>query len=126
MNERYVEVRRESFIAYLEGAGFSPDPEARGELVYQRRHAVDPTMFVKIYTSLPLAAGDARPSGADAIRVMLVFKNERTGKSGCLFKTSRVYRTGTEAGVMERTLQRARECWMEGNRRVRVRTQPAA
>jgi hypothetical protein len=126
MSERYVEVSRESFISRLEQAGFKPDPEARGELVYQRQHDLDPTMFVKIYTSLPLNGGDVRPAGADAIRVLLVFNNPRTGRSGCLFKASRVYRTGTEAGVLDRTLQRARECWADGNRRARGVKKPAA
>jgi hypothetical protein len=117
MTARYVEVDRAAFRAALESAGFTPDPEAVGELVYVRQHHKDPTMFVKIFTSLPLNAGNARPPGADAIRVLLIFKNSQTGKSGCLYKTSRVYRTGSQEAVIRRTIDRAREAYGEGNRR---------
>lgn len=116
---RYVEVDRNVFCNALQEKGFSPDPDARGELVYIRQHHLDPTMYVKIYTSMPLRSGDARACGADAIRVMLIFKNDRTGRSGCLHKTSRVYRTGSEGAVIERTLERAREAYGAGNKRVK-------
>ena len=119
MNTRYVEVDRSAFCKALEQAGFSPDPEARGELVYVRQHHKDSTMFVKIYTSMPLSSGDARPKGADAIRVLLVFENKQTNRSGCLHKCSRVYRTGSQEAVIERTLERAREAYREANRRVK-------
>lgn len=117
---RYVEVSREALVGALERAGFTPYP-SRGELVYARKHHLDPTMLVKVYTSLPLQAGDARGCGEDAIRVLLVFENERTKASGCLYKASRVYRTGSEQAVVERVLERARECYREGNRRCKER-----
>lgn len=119
MTKRYVDVNREAFITALEAKGFSVDPEAKGELVYVFQHKVDPTMFVKIFTSLPIASGDSRGCGQDAIRVLLIFKNQITGKSGCLYKASRVYRTGSERAVIERTLERAREAYQEANRRLR-------
>ena len=50
---------------------------------------------------------------------MLIFKNDRTGRSGCLHKTSRVYRTGSEAAVIERTIERAREAYGAGVKRVK-------
>jgi hypothetical protein len=115
----YVQVPRDRFVAALELAGFSTDPDQRGELAFIRQHHLDPTMYVKIFTSLPLDAGDVRAKGTDAIRVVLIFKNPRTGRSGGLFKTTRVHRTGTAAGVIERTLERAREAYAEGNRRVK-------
>ena len=121
MNKRFVEVDRQKFCAALEAKGFSVDPEAKGELVYVRQHHLDPTMWVKIYTSMSVSGGDVRGCGEDAIRVLLIFKNERTGKSGCLHKTSRVYRTGSEAAVIERTIERAREAYAAGNDRVRNR-----
>jgi hypothetical protein len=119
MASRYVEVDRTNFCNALEAAGFTPDPEARGELVYHRRHHIDPTMFIKVYTSMPLKSGDARGCGADAIRVLLIFKNDRTERSGCLYKAPRVYRTGSEAAVIERTIERARDAYREGNKRVK-------
>lgn len=115
MNTRYVQVDRTRFCEALESKGFTPDPDARGELVYIRQHHVDPTMFVKIFTSMPLNGGDARSAGQDAIRVLLTFNNPKTGASGCLFKATRVYRTGSEEAVIERTLERARDAYREAN-----------
>lgn len=116
----YVQVDREVFLGALAKAGFLPDPEQRGEVAVIRQHHLDPTMYVKIFTSLPLDAGDVRAKGTDAIRVVLIFKNPRTGRSGGLWKATRVHRTGTTAGVIERTLERAREAYAEGNRRVKT------
>lgn len=124
---RYVEVSREALVGALEQAGFAPYVgRTGGELVYTRRHHRDPTMMVKVYTSLPARAGDARACGEDAIRVLLVFENERSGASGCLHKASRVYRTGSEQAVVERMLERARECYAEANRRHKARRGGAA
>lgn len=119
MATRYVEVDRDQFCKTLESKGFTPDTEAFGELVYIRQHHLDSTMFVKIYTSMPLKAGDTRACGKDAIRVMLIFKNTNTGRSGCLYKTPRVYRTGSANAVIDRTLERAREAYGVGNKRLK-------
>ena len=124
MGGRYVEVSRQALVGTLEAAGFEA-VSAGGELVYRRRHHLDTTMFVKVYTSLPARAGDARGCGEDAIRVLLVFENPRTGASGCLHKASRVYRTGSESAVVERMMGRARECYAEANRRYKERQQAA-
>jgi hypothetical protein len=105
---RYVEVRRGALLGLLEGAGFEAGVEGR-EVVYRRKHRKDPTMMVKVYTSLSAGAPTARGCGEDAIRVVLVFQNPRTGRSGCLHKCRRVYRTGTEQAVLERLLARMRE-----------------
>ena len=113
--KRYVEVDRQRFCAALEAKGFTVDEDAYGELVYEFQHKKDPTMFVKIFTSLPRHAGNARAAGTDAIRVSLVFKNAK--RSGGLFRAQRVYRTGTEEAVIERTLERARDAYAEANRR---------
>lgn len=119
MNTRFVTVPRQLFEAALQKAGFAVDTVDRSgnELVYIRQHDKDPTMFVKIYTSLPASGGDTRANGADAIRVLLIFRNPRSGRSGCLFKAPRVLRTGSPEAVVARTIGRAREAWAEGNRR---------
>lgn len=119
MPSTFVTVDRNEFIKALVDAGFTPDLEARGELVYQFQHRKDQTMFVKVYTSMPLNGGDTRPLGADAIRVVLIFKNAQTGKSGCLFKAPKVLRTGSSRAVIERTLERARAAYAEGNKRLK-------
>lgn len=116
---RYIVLDREKFVAAFEAAGFLPDTTASGnELVLTRQHHLDPTMWVKVYTTLPLGAGNGRECGADAIRCVLIFKNEKTGKFGGLFKATRVLRTGSTEAVIERTLTRARECYANGVTRV--------
>lgn len=120
--DRYVEVSREKLEAMLQGAGFERHVQARGhEVVYRRQHHADPTMWVKVYTSLSVDASVARGCGEDAIRVVLVFENPRTNASGCLYKCSRVYRTGSEQKVLDRLLERMREAYGAGGKRVAER-----
>lgn len=119
MATRFVEVNRETFCKSLEDCGFVKDPESSGELVYIRQHHIDKTMYVKIFTSLPLNGGNTRANGSDAIRVCLIFKNDKTGRSGGLYKAPRVYRTGSEKAVIDRTIERARDAYREANNRLR-------
>jgi hypothetical protein len=124
MGTRYVEVSREAFCKALEAKGFTQDQKALGnEIVYVRQHHFDKTMFVKIYTSLPKNRDEARGCGDDAIRVVLIFDNPTTGKSGGLYKAPRVYRTGSEERVIARTLERARNAYQNANDRVKARLQ---
>lgn len=116
----YVQVSREKFIAKLVECGFYPDESQEGhELVVIRQHHLDPTMYVKIFTTLPKEGGNVRSKGSDAIRVFLIFKNK--DRSGCLAKLPKVLRTGTEEAVIERTIERAREAYGIGNSRVKGR-----
>jgi hypothetical protein len=116
---RFVVIDREKFVGAFVAAGFMPDTTQSGsELVFTRQHHLDPTMWVKVYSTLPLGAGQGRACGTDAIRCVLVFKNEKTGKSGGLFKATRVLRTGSTEAVIQRTLVRARECYANGVTRV--------
>jgi hypothetical protein len=112
----YVQVPRDLFIAKLTECGFHSDETQEGnELVVTRQHHNDGTMFVKIFTTLPKAGGDVRAKGADAIRIVLIFKNG--DRSGCLMKLPKVLRTGSAEAVIERTIERAREAYAEANRR---------
>lgn len=120
MGSRYVEVGRRTMIEALQKAGFTLDAQGR-ELVAVRQHHLDPTMLIKIYTSMPAYAPEGgRPCGQDAIRVVLLFNNPHTKASGCLYKAPRVFRTGTEEGVVERMLERARDAYRVGNQRARM------
>lgn len=120
---QYVEVRREVLLQRLEAAGFSQFEEAvGGELVYERQHHKDPTMFVRVFTSLSKFSGDVRGCGEDAIRVVLIFRNQKTGASGCLFKAKRINRVGTEEAVIERTIERARDAYKAANDRCKNRS----
>ncbi len=116
MGSRYVEVSREDMVNALTKAGFTASPLG-GELMFYRVHHLDSTMMVKIYTSMPRNGGDSRACGEDAIRVVLIFSTAQ--RSGCLYKATRVFRTGTSAGVIERTLDRAREAYAAGTLRHR-------
>lgn len=112
---RFIVLDREAFVGAFIKAGFMPDTTQSGsELVLTRQHHLDKTMWVKVYSTLPLGAGNGREKGADAIRCVLVFKNENTGKSGGLYKAPRVLRTSSTEAVIERTLARARECYANG------------
>lgn len=113
----YVQVSREALIGSLEEAGFKPyaDSYTGSELVYAIKHHLDQTMMVKVYTSLSVGGSVARGCGEDAIRVLLVFENGKA--SGCLYRTQRVFRTGTEQGVIDRVLERAREAYAAGTLR---------
>lgn len=132
--DRFVEVSREALFSALEKAGFKQWAARSGEfgcseVVYQRQHDSDPTMFVKVYTSIAHRAEEARGCGQDAIRVCLVFErfDEKINRhvSGGLYKAPKVLRTGSEAKVIERTLERARECYREANRRAWERSMKA-
>ena len=120
MATRFVTIDRDVFCKALESWGFSVDEvstEKCHELIYRRQHHLDPTMFIKVCTSLPAKRGDTRKNGSDSIKIMLIFDNGK--RSGCLYKATRVFRTGTEEGVIERTLDRAREAYKVGNQRAR-------
>lgn len=105
---RYVEVSRKAMMRMLEQAGFKPFCN-RWELGYFRPHAHNPDVLIKVYTSFSFDAAIARPCGKDAIRVVATF--ESRDKNFPICKMPRVYRTGSEALVIERTLQRMREAY---------------
>ena len=119
MPSRFIVIDRDTFCKALESKGFIVDEESTlkcHELIYRFQHLLDKTMFVKICTSLPAKRGDTRKNGTDSIKVMLIFDNGK--KSGCLYKTSRVFRTGSQEAVIERTLERAREAYKVGTQRI--------
>lgn len=121
MASRYVEIESDSFCEALAFKGFKRDQNAGNEIVYVRQHHYDPTMYVKIYTSIPATSSVGRACGQDAIRVVLIFKNDVTGRSGGLWKAPRVYRTGSQEKILDRTIERAREAYAEANKRVKNR-----
>lgn len=115
---RFIVLDREKFVEAFVKAGFFPDTTHGNELVFTRQHHLDPTMCVKVYSTLPISGGDGRGVGTDAIRCVLIFQNPKSCKTGCLFKATRVHRTGSTEAVIERTLTRARECYANGVTRV--------
>lgn len=97
-------------------AGFTKSV-ANTEVVYSRPHR-DPRFTIKIYTSLTDGEAHTRSCGADAIRVCLVYTNPLTGKTSGVGKATRVNRVGTDDGVLNRTLERAREMWSLANQQI--------
>ncbi len=107
----YVEVPSRALFARLEEAGFTRGISGR-EVTYTRRHDRDPRLSVVVYTSAAEGAQDARGCGEDAIRVVALFSwlhrasNEQRRKN--LYK-AKVLRVTSVEGVLDRTIEKARE-----------------
>jgi hypothetical protein len=50
-------------------------PKQRDEVVYIKRSTVDPSLMIKVYTSIRDGATAVRAAGRDAIRVCVVWDN---------------------------------------------------
>jgi hypothetical protein len=107
MTSRFVDVPAAAIRERLVAAGFSLLPASRGEEVYARTHKVDNRYTIKVYSSIQRGAAAARGCGADAIRVVALFTPR--DKTYPIFKSARVYRTGSVEAVLERMIERARE-----------------
>lgn len=113
MTSRFVEVPAAAIQERLAAAGFRLVPATRGEEVYERAHDKDARYTVKVYSSVVRGATEARSCGADAIRVVALFTPR--DKTYPIFKSTRVYRTGTVAGVLDRMVERMREAYARCN-----------
>lgn len=113
---RYVAVPREAFEAFFAEREFVAG-EAYGELTFERQVSCQTAGPVKVvvYTTVPAGGGRARPAGKDAIRVSVVFCDCHGRRHGVSSET-KVLRTGTVEGVLERLLGRMREAWAEAKR----------
>lgn len=124
---RFVLVPAHAIRSRLSAAGFTL-LEGHGEEVYERRHNRHADFAVKVYTSLPRGGDVVRGCGEDAIRVCAVryyawHKGEERmdlagiggGPQGLrahgLESETRVFRTGTVEGVLDRMIERAREAY---------------
>lgn len=110
---RFVDVPAAAIRERLAAAGFKLLPATRGEEVYERAHDKDERYTVKVYSSIQRGATEARGCGADAIRVVALLTTEK--KVYPIFKSARVYRTGTVEAVLERMVERAREGYARCN-----------
>lgn len=118
----YVDVPSAALFARLEAAGFTRGRIGR-EVTYTRKHARDERLSVVVYTSAAEGAQDARGCGEDAIRVVAAFTwihrptNEQRRKN--LFK-AKVLRVTSVEGVLERTINAAREAYAACNEFIRT------
>lgn len=109
MNTRYVEVPPDMMRERLKGAGFYPTAESCDEEVWERPHDRDGKYRIRVYTSISTGDERTRACGTDAIRVVVVLITPN--KTYGIYKSARVYRTGTAEAVCERTIERARDCY---------------
>lgn len=110
---RFVDVPAAAIRERLVAAGFQLLPATRGEEIYERAHDKDSRYTVKVYSSVQRGRSEARGCGADAIRVVALLTTPN--KVYPIFKSARVYRTGTVEAVLERMVKRAREAYARCN-----------
>ena len=119
MTARFVPVPAAAIRNRLAAAGFRLIDTARGsEEVYERKHDKDERYIVRVYSSLTHGADDVRSCGEDAIRVVALFVDSThhwPARTYPIFKSARVYRTGTVEGVLDRMIERAREAYAQCN-----------
>lgn len=119
MSSRFVSVPAAAIRERLAAAGFRLVEGTPGiEEVYERIHDRDPRYAVRVYSSLTRGSDEVRDVGQDAIRVVALFTDSKfswPARVSPIFKSARVYRTGTVEGVLERMIDRAREAYSTCN-----------
>jgi hypothetical protein len=121
VSARFVQVPAAAIRSRLAAAGFRPvDSKLGTEEVYERAHDRDPRYAVRVYSSLTRGADGARDCGQDAIRIVALFTDSQfhwPARVTPVFKATRVHRTGTVDGVLDRMIERAREAYAAINER---------
>lgn len=108
----YVEVDSARLELFLQGLGFTREVHCN-EVVYTRRHNLEPRLQIKVYTSIATGESVARKCGADAIRVVAVLNGK--DKVYPIFRGQRVFRTTSQESVQERVLERCRAAYARMN-----------
>ncbi len=106
MAATYVSVPTEQLDTLLLTRGFTP-ATVGAERVYTRSSKTNPALRIVVYSSVRQGDEKARKVGKDAIRVVLLGKTPR--REFCLAKTTRINRTGTVEGVLDRVWDRIKE-----------------
>ena len=116
---RFVQVPAAVLRDRLTAAGFSL-VSGSGEEIYVRVHNRDARYVVKVYSSIQRGAGgNIAECGDDAIRVVAIWTDDKFSyppRQVPIFKSARVYRTGTVEGVLDRMIERAREAYAACNK----------
>jgi hypothetical protein len=113
----FVEVPSARLFERLEAAGFRRGVQGR-EVFYERSHAQDGRLSVRVYTSAAEGSETARDNGADAIRVIAQFQwlhrasNEMRRKN--LFQ-AKILRVTSVEGVLDRMIDAARKAYAACN-----------
>lgn len=102
----FVTVPASALDALLANRGFTTEVKGT-ERVYTRTSRTNPSLRIVVYSSMTEGADKTRGVGKDAIRVNLLGKvGER---EWCLHKGTRINRTGTVEGVVERLWGRVKD-----------------
>lgn len=111
MSERYVNISGDNFFKFLGDKGFTKST-SNDEVIYERAHHLCKNLKIVVYTSIDVNSNQPRNNGKDAIRVIAFYRNgdKSFGVAGRK-SVSRVYRTGSEEKVFERTLERMRSAY---------------
>lgn len=110
----YVNVPAQSLKTALAGLGMTEKatPAGRyspGEVYFERSIATNPSLVVKVYTSIPGGVA-VRGNGQDAIRVCLIWReDESENQSVGLVKATKILRVTSVASVLSRVRQRVRD-----------------
>jgi hypothetical protein len=121
---RFVQVPAAAIRERLAAAGFGLITAASGEEIYSRSHDRNSRYAVKVYSSIQRGADEARGCGEDAIRVVAIHYSGSVGPNGewlydtarAICEATRVLRTGTVDGVLDRMIERAREAYAACNK----------
>lgn len=126
MRRRYVPVPSDAIINFLESKGFRRVhglTNKRGfqltEVVYERAHAENPAVKVRVFTSITDGRDKVRRCRADAIKVATVVAGRKTYGIG---KFPRILRTGSTEKVLARMLERMRAAYKRGTEWIREQT----
>lgn len=105
----FVEVPAEKLREILNKAEFTQG-QTGSEETWERTHLRNPRYKIKVYTSIQVGKGLTRGCGDDAIRVVVTYTNVANQEKG-IWKSKRIYRTGTVDKVCDRLLERMREAY---------------
>jgi hypothetical protein len=108
----------------LSTAGFKRSPTSSGnEEVYDLWHTRDNHYVVRVYSSIRAGMDEARGCGGDAIRIVALHIDNNVVTP--IFKATRIHRTGTVEGVLDRMIERSREAYGACNEHRAKRTNAA-
>jgi hypothetical protein len=122
----FIAVPAQDLEAFLQKKGYSRTKQ-RDEVVYIKRSQVDPSLMIKVYTSIRDGATAVRAAGRDAIRCCVVWDNG--SRSFGVGKFQPVMRVHSVQSVLDRlnirlteAVQRAKE-WLQEQADKRQREQ---
>lgn len=118
---RYVAVPAEAIEKKLADMGFVRGSFG-GEVTFSLVHKRCKHITITVYTSLPVRGSEVRGVGEDAIRVTAVYKKPWRGRDfvRVVHRATRVHRTGSVEGVLQRLYERAREAYAACNESLKV------